>query len=695
MHLARSSRWIAFSLLLLTAVHSYAVEPVQFVFRLPAAARDPLARDLWAEVITPSQATLHLPVFSLDGSRFAVRARASEPGDYRLGRVTEKIGDRVEPLPVTLDGRGQQRVAHAASLPQVTGVRGQPARFVFANGGTFVPIGANLAWPSSGGVKFQVRAIAEFGRQDLNWMRVWMAHWSGLNLDWLPPAMGASPAPGGLDERVAASWDRIVAAAEEQGVYLQIVLQHHGQYSSRVNSNWKENPWNAANPRGFLRTPGEFFTSPVAIDLTQRKFRYIVARWGYSPAVLAWELFNEVHWTDPINQDHDDATVAAWHAVMADYLHGIDLYRHLVTTSTENLRSQIYAKLDYDQPHLYAANLLAGVRQFDPVPAQLDRPVFYGEVGDDHLDLTPAQKAAGLAIVPPVWASLMGRGRYAAQPWLGEQLLLKGRLGELGAVARFAKAAGLGARDGLETFSPALECADRVPLVLAGSQFWQRRVAPDFTVPLDGREAVEFADIPRIFVSAPTDRGDGHPDRATYHVDFPKTVTLRARVVDTAPRGAAIRISVDGQVAAEKFWPAHTPGARAFVQPDELSFPVAAGAHTLVVENPGTADWFEMSGLDLGLDIPVLAAVGQRSADSIALWVWHRTGVFALRAPAPVAGTLLLEDVPAGRWQVTWWDTFKGVPSTPAVIEHPGGLLKLLTPGVNRHAAVVLTRSIR
>ena len=695
MHRFSPPCWIVFCLLFLLAGRGYAVDPVQFVFQLRPTEGDPVARNLWAEVVTPSREILRLPVFFFGDGKFAVRARASETGDYRLGRVTEISDDTPTLLRVTLVSRGSQRVRNSASLPQVTGSQGRPARFVFANGETFTPVGANLAWPSAGGVKFQERALAEFGRHGLNWMRVWMAHWSGLNLDWLPAAMGPSPVPGGIDPRVAANWDQIVATAEEQGIYLQIVLQHHGQYSSRVNSNWDANPWNAANAGGFLTTPAEFFTSPRAIGLTQQKFRYIVARWGYSPAVLAWELFNEVHWTDPINRDHDETTVAAWHDTMATFLRGMDPYRHLVTTSTENLRSPIYAKLDYFQPHLYAANILAGVRQFDPVPAQLDRPVFYGEVGDDHMDLTPAQKDSGIAIVPPVWASLMGRGRYAAQPWLGEQLMLTGRLGELGAVARFAKATGLGRRDGLETFSPAIDGADRVPLTLAGSQFWQRRVAPEFTVPLDGREAVEFADVPRTYASMTADLGAGHADRATYHVDFPRAATLRARIVNTAPRGAAIRISVDGRGVAEKSWPAHAPGARAFAQPDELAFPLTAGPHTVVVENPGPADWFEMSGLDLGLDVPVLAAVGQRSADFIALWVWHRTGVFALRPPAPVAGVLRLEDVPAGRWQVMWWDTIKGVPSTPTVVAHAGGLLKLPIPALSRHAAVVLTRAVR
>ncbi|HEX2854367.1 MAG TPA: cellulase family glycosylhydrolase [Opitutaceae bacterium] len=683
-------RGFVLALLGFAAVAGRAVEPVQFVFRLPPDDRNPYARNLWAEVLTPSQAILRLPAFFYGDGQFAVRARATEAGEYRLGTVSEKFGDRMMPLPATAMERVRQTVKQPAPLPQVTGYRGQPARFLSGDGQPFTPIGANIAWASSDRMKFHLRAISEFNQQGLNWMRIWMSHWGGLNLEWLPPDRGKSPARGLLDLQVAADWDKIVAAAEEKNVYLQIVLQHHGQYSTTVNPNWKEHPWNAANRDGFLASPGEFFTSELAIGLTALKYRYIIARWGYSPAVLAWELFNEVHWTDPINQGHDDTTVAQWHDAMADYIRGLDHYRHLVTTSTEDLRSPIYARMDFYQPHLYAQNMLAGARQF-AVPADaLNRPVFYGEVGDDHMDLTAAQKESGIAIVPPVWASLMGQGPYAAQPWLGEKLILGNRLGELGAVARFLHATGLGRRENLTPFSSVVECDARVPFVLTAGQVWQRRSAPEFTVPLDGREPVEFADVPRSYVG-PEGLQRGFPGRATYHIEFPREMSLRARVVNVSPKGAAVRISVDGKVAAEKSWTPPVAATPTKEKPAILPFTVSAGRHTLMVENPGESDWFELAGIDFPHTVPALASIGQRGKDFLTLWVWHREGVFALKPLAAASGTLLLGDVPAGTWQVTWWNTFKGTPAEPTTVVHSGGTLKLPTPPIDRHAAVVLT----
>jgi hypothetical protein len=670
------------------------VAPVTFVFELPADERNPYARDLWAEVVLPSQQTLTLPVFFSGRGRFAVRARASAAGEYRLGRVVETVQGQPVALVAKPIGGDQVTVRDLEDRPAIHRAAGTPPRLVFSTGGTYTPIGANLAWASTGRVQFHLDALNSFASEGLNWTRIWMVHWSGLNLDWLPEDMGPSPPPGDLDQRVSADWDRIVAEAEAKGIYVQMVLQHHGQFSSGTNPSWKDHPWNAAHPGGFLQTPGEFFTSPVAIRLTARKYRYIVARWGYSPAILAWELFNEVHWTDAINVEHNEAAVARWHSEMAACLRSVDVYRHLVTTSTENLRSPIYRDMDFFQPHLYAANMLAGARAIEPAPATLDRPAFYGEIGDDHLSLTPAQQAAGVAIVPPVWASLMGLSRYPAQPWLGERLLEPGRLGELGAVARFLAATKLGGRDGLAPFSPVVECATRVPLVLAGGQMWQRRPGPDITVPLDGRELIAFADIPRIYVGSPGSLAEGYPGRAVYHFDFPRATTLRARVAGIGSGGSAIRVSLDGHPVVEKSWPPRrAPSAGATPEfPAEFSFPVSAGRHDLVVENPGAPDWFDLTGIDLGLDTPVLAAVGQRGAGFIALWVWHRQGVFAVDAPTPATGTLLVDDVPAGRWRVTWWNSLTGVPAATTTIEHAGGVLKLPTPAIARHAAVVLER---
>jgi hypothetical protein len=678
----------------LLSIAGAATAPVELTFRPAADDRNPFEREIWAEVLAPTGKSLRLPAFFLGEGTYAVRARAEAPGEYRLGTVTETTDGKLVTLPIPATGRHNQTVTALQALPQVTGSGGRPAHLQFADGRVYVPIGANVAWGDASRVKYHLNALDQFGRLGLNWMRIWMAHWTALNLDWLPPDLGASPVPGTLDLRVAADWDRIVAGAEQNGVYLQIVLQHHGQYSTSNNSNWKENPWNAANPGGFLQKPSGFFTSERARRLTERKYRYIVARWGYSPAVLSWELFNEVHWVDAFRIDHDEASVARWHAEMAAYLRSVDSYHHLVTTSTENLLSPIYAGLDYYQPHNYPPDVLVGPRAFQIPPDDLDRPVFYGEMGDDHAPFSKEQKESGLAIVPPVWASLLGQGDCPGQPWLGWDLLRTGRLAELGAVARFIATTGIGVRAGLEPFSPATDCAEKIPLVIGPGEAWQKEAAPEMSLPLDGREPVERARIPATYVGSPESLAAGFPGRATYRLELPAPTTVRVRVtgLDGNAREAAVSILVDGREVARKSWLARAAEAPSASQPANLPFPLSAGAHTLVIENPGAPGWFELGGLDFDLKVPVLAAVGRRGPDFIAVWLWHREGVFALVPPPAVAGVLKINDVPAGAWHVTWWDTLKGVAAPAVTIVHPGGRLELPIPPMDRQAAVVLTR---
>jgi hypothetical protein len=672
----------------------HAAEPATFEFKVPLSGQNSFAREIWAEVVLPSGKTLDLPAYYVGKDRYAVRARVEMKGEYRIGKISETTGDQRVPLAVDMVGRRRKDVREIEAQLAV-GIGGVTRdQFVFPSGENFVPVGANLAWPDKRNGRFYGKAFNAFAREGLNWSRVWMAHWSGLNLDWLPEDMGRSPQLGTVDCRVADSWDKIMAEAESSGVYLQVVLQHHGQYSSKVNSNWNQNPWNAANPGGFLVSPAEFFTSPEAQRLTMQKIRYTVARWGYSPAVMAWELFNEVHWSDALREAHDENAVAQWHAKMAAYIRSIDRYGHLITTSTENLRSAIYAEMDYLQPHLYVPNPLAGVRLLAGEPAALRRPVFYGEFGDDHQLLSAEEKKSGIAIVPPVWASLMGPGRYPAQPWLGQDLMGTGRLQELGAVARFVAATGLGRRTDLKPFCPVTESATHMPFVLAGGQRWKSSPDPEITVPLDGREPAEFAVIPMIFVSPDESKSNGFPSRATYHFDFPRPVTMRLQIADTGAASSSIRVMVDGSVAAEAAWaerPKNESDTASYPQPDIL-VPVLAGPHTVVVANSGSAGWFDLTKIDLGLDIPVLAAVGQRSDRFMAIWLWHRLGVFSSKPTAPAKGTLVLDDVSVGTWRVTWWDSLKGMPLAPVVVEHQGGTLRLSTPAISRHAAVVIER---
>ena len=569
-----------------------------------------------------------------------------------------------------------------------------PRRFAFADGTPCVPLGANLAWASGPRETYFPAMFAKFQQAGLNWTRIWMCHWGGTNLDWLD--QGPSPTPGTLDLGVATFWDSIVESAEEHGVYLQMVFQHHGQWSTGANPNWDINPWNVANG-GFLSSPVAFYSDPKARALTRLKYRYIVARWGYSPAIMAWELFNEAMWTDARNgTPADNAAVAAWHDEMAGFVRGLDLEHHLVTTSDDYLDQPLYAKMDYYQPHLYASHLLPSARWFDPPAAALDRPVFYGEAGEDNEPRLPghAPRTGGPLTLPLLWSSLMADAAAPAQYWYTDDALKNGLLPQFAALARFARDTGLDRRADLAAFAAAVESDEQIPLVIQPALNWRRCQGPTVRVPLDGREVPELAAIPRHFVNGDPAAGQRYPGRATFLLDYPSAATAKIRIVASGAKGASLRLKLDGATVAERTFPA-TANQKPSEQRVEFDLPMAAGPHTLDLENPHGEDWFELGGIDTGLTCSPLAAVGRRASDQVCAWVWHRQGVYLKNGSAPVAGRIVLDDLPAGKWRVVWWDLARGTPEPATELAHAGGALRLPTPSITRHAAVSLERLTR
>lgn len=693
----RDGLWLWVVILLLGSIVSVLARPVEFSFAVPETDGNPFAREVWATVRTPSGAAVRLPAFYLEDDRFCVRVRADEAGSYELQSV-EEGKDGSSPIRLPFAGLDPAPAVFEVDVPSglfpVGIALGDPQSFALKGGAPFVPIGGNLPWPEQGREAkeyYQVR-LQEFGQAGLNWARLWMVHWGHMNLDWLNDSSAAQVKPGWLDAGVARNWDALVEMAEENGVYLQIVLQYHGQYSTETNSNWEDNPWNARNPDGFLEKPADFFRSAQARQLTKQKYRTIIARWGYSPAVMAWELFNEVHWVDALRFDLDEALVADWHREMADFIRSVDGYGHLVTTSMDSIRSPIYDAMDYLQPHLYPINIFANVRSIDSVYESLGRPVFVGEFGDDHMGLSEAQKKRAISVVPPMWAGVMGQLHLPPQPWFTDQLIEAGRLDELAALARFLTATRVAEQSETRPFSPAVECTEREPLVVRPGVAWVRGANPVIELAVDGRSPVSEGLLPATLVSDPRGLELGFPSEATFNLDFsrPEKLVLHFRSKPDGVEGTAGEVELDGLLVAKFIWPAQgetTPGGRAV----DLAIEVPPGPRTLTVRNAGGPDWFHFDGLDTELDRPVIAAVGRRSDRFIALWIWHREGVHALEPVEAVSSILAINDVAAGSWEVVHWDSVAGVPVGSRMIEHAGGRLDLETPAVSRHAAVVLT----
>src|SRR5690606_935446 len=157
--------------------------------------------------------------------------------------------------------------------------------------------------------------------------------------------------PGGVQRL-----DEVVELADSLGLYIMLAFDSHNTLIE--DNQWEIHNYNKVNG-GPASTPEEFFTLPESRAKYKNRLRYIVARWGYSTAIGAWEFFNEIDNAaftkgDSIIISHD--AIADWHREMAAYLKEIDPYDHIVTTSVSHREIKgLYdmEELDLNQMHIY------------------------------------------------------------------------------------------------------------------------------------------------------------------------------------------------------------------------------------------------------------------------------------------------------------------------------------------------------
>ena len=158
------------------------------------------------------------------------------------------------------------------------------------------------------------RSIDELALNKGNLLRVWCTYDAFGIEKYESGRWGAGNYDYGQDR--AFDLDSVIEYAEQKGVYVQLNFDERlffipfiNDDPRQPNEDWNVNPYKpfieAAYTRVFpgLRldtlhyqqyAPGLFFTDPECKRYYKRKLRYIMARWGYSTNVFAYEFFNEV-----------------------------------------------------------------------------------------------------------------------------------------------------------------------------------------------------------------------------------------------------------------------------------------------------------------------------------------------------------------------------------------------------------------
>jgi hypothetical protein len=481
----------------------------------------------------------------------------------------------------------------------------------------------------------------------------------------------------------ARDWDAIVQTAQLNHVYFQMVLQHHGQYSTTADNNWVINPWNKTNG-GWLETPVQFFTDPRAIQLTKNKLRYIIARWGYSPAIMAFELCNEVESTDAFKSNL--ASVAAWHQMMARFIREQDRYHHLITTSSRTSEKTIWPATDYYQAHAYPSDLLSAISGLDD--QKLDRAYFFGEIGGS---LTASAAPPPDTLHQILWASLMSGSAGTGEYWNWFDVEPANLLGQFTSVQRFISQSGMLADRDLHPAVLACQTPTRGPLSFGPGRDWDQSASTAYTVNPNG--IVQGIGGMSAFLQG---RGKNHDmfPYAEFNVNFAQAGTFSVEIDQTNHAGAMLEATLDdkhvatliiGKIDIQNHRSEageshdHTNHLNATLQ-----LPVPAGVHQVRLQNNGE-EWVHIRRFVLSPYASQLGVLAKTSQHRALVWIYRRPSD---TASDPIVGTFTIPSLASGSYHILWWDTEEAKLiqkiTACAMADKP---LVVTTPPVNRDIA--------
>ncbi len=319
------------------------------------------------KLTSPSGKQIVLPCFyesgeSLKESGWKARFAARESGVYSYQFELKKKGKVVYSSPKANFKVKESESKGFLSVNDLWTLR-------YDNGELFRGIGENICWESRDeddskyfeglheDKRFNYNYMLEkLAANDGNFFRTWMIYWN-LPVDWKTVRNNSryrnTESP--YNESGMKRMDELVELCDSLGIHMMLALESHVGY---MGGGWEISNYNIANG-GTAKTPYDFFTLPEAKQQYKNKLRLMVARYGYSPAIGAWEFFNEID-NAMFNGKPEDqipaSAITAWHDEMSTFLKSVDPYQHIVTTSVSHRDVEgmnDLKNIDINQRHIY------------------------------------------------------------------------------------------------------------------------------------------------------------------------------------------------------------------------------------------------------------------------------------------------------------------------------------------------------
>ncbi len=546
-------------------------------------------------------------------------------------------------------------------------------------------IGENIAWTSDfPGYDPMAHYFTKLSQNGANFAKLMLTPW-GYHLEW---------SEGGLRnygprQPDAFMIDSLFRMAKTQNLFLQLAFSIHNELNfGFAQEDWTSNPYNIQNG-GFCATPQEFFSNENAKVAYKNRMRYILARWGYSKNLAAWEIFSE---TDnfPFYSDNRQQ-ISQWVIEMAEWLQQKDPYNHLVSAgyALPESEPQVWNNLaiDFTQLHLYkkTADLSGEVfRQINMYTKNYNKPVLVGEFGLGHIsDSMAILDSGGIALHNALWTSALTGSMGTVVPWYWEEYI-----DQLNLYSNFGAVANVLGEMPQNASNPAhLQTQDEF------REDWI--IKPDFfslTAPSPSNifewhstgQMVPSADSLGSFLYGPLSIFAGLRNPPTFKGNFTENTVL---IIETGNQvnQAVLQVILNQVVVFEQT-----------VEASENYFiEIPAGFHQLKLDNLGTgfASVLEIEQLTLENYLPKIRAFGLLQESSLMAWIHHRDYNWKFlydnnQLPEPASAEVILP-LKTGTYRIDWYNTDSGTIDSVSMAEALAGRLILNLPLIQRDLALI------
>jgi len=699
---------------------------------LPAANNpfDPDEIAVDAEITTPSGKHQRVPAFWSQGYSSALvagtetltphgqpgwqlRYTPTEPGDYAV--ALQVLLNRQEDRTSATSLGFHVNVGEPAGLHGWVRVTADKRGFETTDGRALRLIGENVCWAHEGGTHDYEEWFSAMAASGQNFARLWMAPWWG----------GIEHKPGTLTRYdLGAAWriDRVFDLAEQKGLYVMLCLDHHGMYQI-ANKNWggTNNFWATSNPYstelgGPCAKPNDFFASPEARKAYAKRLRYLVARYGSSPALHSWQFFNEI---DNVWRFLKEDDVLSWHREMAAKLRAIDPYAHLITTSLTGSsdRASVWSmkEMDFAIYHSYGeASLAAGLASRSAEAfRRYEKPYLIGEFGVSaaawHQDLDPYQRGFRQAL----WGGALGGSAGTAMSWWWEDIHAARAYPAYRALHEILHGTGWDKGTWI-AIEPEIPCprpqevakpfenadAFTASLRLQGSR---SSLLPNAIALSDPLAAERAAESISAFL-----HGSRHPELRMPHrlsANLAEKARLNFRVRQVGG-SARILVKVDDETRLREALGASADDNPAYQDiGKDYCIDLPAGHHLVEIANEGV-DWIVLERLQIEGVLPseltadwdfMPELFGLRQQDRAILYavspqvVWPANSTQDKPVPCP-AMKIQIADLASGTYEIRYLNPATGAELSRATGESDGRLMRFPLPEFTEDLAIVLLR---